>query len=123
MFQNLFGTLGTKSPGSLPSPEPLLKAMYGVAQKDTRDSRDVLYGEFLKCWLWLCTPELPEGWKPGMTTLSTGMNIQITTPNNARGEKVCRHSPTEQLSQITTQIPRTLHFLERKCSKSRYASE
>lgn len=90
MFKNFFShsVPAPDKTSPLPSPDPLLKAMQAVAVSDNRESRAVLYREFLKVWLWFCVPEVPDGWKPGMTSLKQGMDIQIATPNNSKGEKV-----------------------------------
>lgn len=90
MFKNIFrrSAPGPENANTLPSPDPLLKAMHAVALSDTKENRGILYREFLKAWLWFCVPELPDGWKPGMTALLPGMNIPIITPNNSKGEKV-----------------------------------
>lgn len=71
-----------------PSAEPLLDAMQRVAVQDTPQAREVVYAEFLKSWLWICVPELPDGFRPGMTTLATGMKISVATPNNTKGVRV-----------------------------------
>lgn len=62
--------------------------MQTVSENDTPASRVRVYREFLNSWLWLCVPELPDGWKPGMTMLPAGMKISVVTPNNAKGDKV-----------------------------------
>lgn len=73
----------------MPDPQPLLDAMHNAAiSHDSPDARERVYRAFLKSWLWICVPELPDGWKPGMTTLEAGMKIGVATPTNARGVKV-----------------------------------
>jgi len=86
VFKNPFRT--SKPSISLPDPKPFLQAMHTVALNDTPENRGKLHREFLNSWLWICVTELPEGWKPGMTTVSAGMTIPVATPNNARGSRV-----------------------------------
>jgi hypothetical protein len=86
MFKDLFR--GSKPAPLLPDPKPLLQAMHVVALNDTPENRGNLYREFLNSWVWICVNELPEGWKPGMTTVSAGMTIPVVTTNNAKGNRV-----------------------------------
>jgi SseB protein N-terminal domain len=86
MFKNPFR--GQQPSASPPNPEPLLQAMHTVALNDTPENRGKLYREFLNSWLWICVTELPKDLKSGITTLSTGMNIPVPTPNNAKGNRV-----------------------------------
>jgi SseB protein N-terminal domain len=57
-------------------------------QRESPEARDLVYREFLKSWLWICVPELPDGWKPGVTTIREGINIQVNAPNTAKGVRV-----------------------------------
>ena len=86
LLQKAFGR--SKVEQSLPTPEPLHKAMNEIAREDTPATREGVYQAFLNSWLWFCVPEMPEGWKPGMTVVTEGMKIQVATPNNNKGDKV-----------------------------------
>ena len=86
MFKKIFG--GSKSATSLPDPKPLWQAMHSVALNDTPKNRIQVYREFLKSWLWICVAELPQGFQPGVNTLSAGANIPVHTPTNAKGTRV-----------------------------------
>lgn len=89
MFKDLLRKFTTKTSPSLPDPQPLLKAMHDAALlRDSAEARERVYQEFLKSWLWVCVPELPDGWKPGVTTLKAGMKIPAATRTNAKGVNV-----------------------------------
>jgi len=89
MFKDLVQRFRGSKPAVLQqNPESLLAAMHSVALKDTPRNRVKLYREFQNSWLWFCVPELPDGWKLGMTVLPSGMSISVATANNARGENV-----------------------------------
>lgn len=89
MFKNFLETLTHKRSSSLPNPQPLLAAMHNAAlQHDSPEARERVYREFLRSWLWVCVPELPDGSKSGLTTVREGMNIAVNTPTNAKGVRV-----------------------------------
>jgi hypothetical protein len=89
MFKDLLQNFTTKKTASLPDPQPLLDAMHNAAiSHDSPEARERVCQALLKSWLWVCVPELPDGWKPGMRALQAGMKITIATPTNAKGIKV-----------------------------------
>jgi SseB protein N-terminal domain len=89
MLKDLLQKFTTKTSASLPDPQPLLAAMHNAALvHDSPESRARVYREFLKSWLWICIPELPDGWKPGMTTLQAGMGVTVATPTNSKGVRI-----------------------------------